>query len=176
MLFRSLKCAEHLIGDGETRIGTGFDVHAFKPGGKLMLCGIELPFEMTLDGHSDADVALHALTDAILGAVGLGDIGMHFPPTDPRWRGAASHQFLRHAADLVVGLQGTIVNVDVTIICERPKISPHRVAMVARIAEILGLKPSRVSVKGTTTERLGFLGRGEGIGAQAVATIRLPRR
>jgi 2-C-methyl-D-erythritol 4-phosphate cytidylyltransferase/2-C-methyl-D-erythritol 2,4-cyclodiphosphate synthase len=171
-----LRRAERLIGDGETRIGTGFDVHAFKPGSKLMLCGIELPYEKTLDGHSDADVALHALTDAVLGAVGLGDIGMHFPPTDPKWRGAASHQFLRHAADLVTAMNGVIVNVDVTIICERPKISPHRVAMVARLAEILGIEVGRVSVKGTTTERLGFLGRGEGIGAQAAATIRLPRR
>jgi 2-C-methyl-D-erythritol 4-phosphate cytidylyltransferase/2-C-methyl-D-erythritol 2,4-cyclodiphosphate synthase len=129
---------------------------------------------MSLAGHSDADVGLHALTDAVLGAIGAGDIGMHFPPSDPRWRGAASDQFLRHAADLVRGRGGGVAAVDVTIICERPKIAPHRAAMVERIAAILGIASDRVSVKATTTEKLGFTGRREGIAAQAVATVRLP--
>jgi 2-C-methyl-D-erythritol 2,4-cyclodiphosphate synthase len=129
---------------------------------------------MSLAGHSDADVGLHALTDAVLGAIGAGDIGMHFPTSDPRWRGAASGQFLRHAADLVRHQGGVIAAVDVTIICERPKIAPHRAVMVERIAGILGIAPGRVSVKATTTEKLGFTGRAEGIAAQAVATVRLP--
>src|SRR5690348_1039425 len=121
-----------------------------------------------------ADVGLHALTDAILGALGAGDIGVHFPPSDPQWRGAPSHRFLRHAADLVAQAGGSIAHVDVTLICESPKVGPHRASMVARIAEILALDVRRVSVKATTTERLGFTGRGEGIAAQAVATLRLP--
>jgi 2-C-methyl-D-erythritol 4-phosphate cytidylyltransferase/2-C-methyl-D-erythritol 2,4-cyclodiphosphate synthase len=159
---------------GDTRTGQGFDVHAFGAGDHLWLCGIRLPYEQSLIGHSDADVGLHALTDAILGALGAGDIGMHFPPSDPQWRGAASHRFLRHAADLVAAAGGTIAHADVTIICERPKVGPHREAMVARIAEILAIDRHRVSVKATTTEKLGFTGRGEGMAAQAVATIRLP--
>ena len=159
---------------GDIRTGQGFDVHAFGPGDHLWLCGVKLAHERGLVGHSDADVGLHALTDAILGALGAGDIGMHFPPSDERWRGAPSHLFLRHAADLVAGAGGTIAHADVTVICERPKIGPHRDAMVARIAEILRLDRRRVSVKATTTERLGFTGRGEGMAAQAVATIRLP--
>jgi 2-C-methyl-D-erythritol 4-phosphate cytidylyltransferase/2-C-methyl-D-erythritol 2,4-cyclodiphosphate synthase len=125
-------------------------------------------------GHSDADVGLHALTDAVLGAIGAGDIGMHFPPSDPRWRGASSDRFLAYAATLVRERGGTIAAVDVTIICERPKIAPHRDRMIERVAEILEISPGRVSVKATTTERLGFTGRGEGIAAQAVATVRLP--
>lgn len=129
---------------------------------------------MSLKGHSDADVGLHALTDAVLGAIGAGDIGMHFPPSDPQWRGAASHRFLRHAADLVRAQSGAVAAVDVTIICERPKIGPHRQAMVERIAAILEIPAGRVNVKATTTEKLGFTGRGEGIAAQAVATVRLP--
>jgi 2-C-methyl-D-erythritol 4-phosphate cytidylyltransferase/2-C-methyl-D-erythritol 2,4-cyclodiphosphate synthase len=159
---------------GDIRTGQGFDVHAFGAGDHVWLCGIKLPHERALAGHSDADVGLHALTDAILGALCAGDIGQHFPPGDAQWRGAPSHRFLRHAADLVAEAGGTIAHVDVTLICERPKIGPHRDAMVTRIAEILGLERRRVSVKATTTEQLGFTGRGEGIAAQAVATVRLP--
>lgn len=159
---------------GDVRTGQGFDVHAFGPGDHVWLCGLKIPHKQGLVGHSDADVGLHALTDALLGAIGDGDIGMHFPPSDPRWRGAPSHRFLRHAADLVAAAGGSIAHCDVTMICERPKIGPHREAMVARIAEILALDPRRVSVKATTTEQLGFTGRGEGIAAQAIATIRLP--
>jgi 2-C-methyl-D-erythritol 4-phosphate cytidylyltransferase/2-C-methyl-D-erythritol 2,4-cyclodiphosphate synthase len=159
---------------GDIRTGQGFDVHAFGPGSSVWLCGIEVPHEAGLVGHSDADVGLHALTDAILGAIGAGDIGQHFPPSDPQWRGAPSHRFLRHAAELVARRGGSIAHADVTLICERPKVGPHRAAMVARIAEILGLPESRVSVKATTTEKLGFTGRSEGIAAQAIATVRLP--
>jgi 2-C-methyl-D-erythritol 4-phosphate cytidylyltransferase/2-C-methyl-D-erythritol 2,4-cyclodiphosphate synthase len=158
----------------DIRTGQGFDVHAFGPGDQVWLCGVAVPHNHGLVGHSDADVGLHALTDAILGAIGAGDIGMHFPPSDPRWRGAPSHRFLRHAADLVAAAGGSIAHVDVTVICERPKVGPHREAMTSRIAEILGIDRGRVSVKATTTEKLGFTGRGEGIAAQAVATIRLP--
>lgn len=168
--------AERLLAarSGDIRTGQGFDVHVFGPGDHIWLCGIAVPHSHGLIGHSDADVGLHALTDAVLGAIGDGDIGMHFPPSDPQWRGAASHRFLRHAADRVAALGGSIAHVDVTVICERPKVGPHREAMVARIAEILAIAPRRVSVKATTTEKLGFTGRGEGIAAQAVATIRLP--
>src|ERR1700748_209403 len=143
-------------GRGALGGGQGSTAYPPAPGARVWICGIEIPHEMSLAGHSDADVGLHALTDALLGAIGAGDIGMHFPPSDPKWRGAASHQFLRHAADLVEAQGGSIAHVDVTLICERPKVGPHRVAMVARIAEILGLARGRVSVKATTTERLGF--------------------
>jgi 2-C-methyl-D-erythritol 4-phosphate cytidylyltransferase / 2-C-methyl-D-erythritol 2,4-cyclodiphosphate synthase len=163
-----------LSGLGDVRTGQGFDVHAFGPGDHLWLCGVKVPHDHGLVGHSDADAGLHALTDAILGTIGAGDIGVHFPPSDPQWRGAPSDQFLRHAAGLVRAQGGIVAHVDVTIVCERPKIGPHRAAMVARIAAILGLDPSRVSVKATTTEKLGFTGRGEGLAAQAVATVRLP--
>jgi 2-C-methyl-D-erythritol 4-phosphate cytidylyltransferase / 2-C-methyl-D-erythritol 2,4-cyclodiphosphate synthase len=163
-----------LHSQGDIRVGQGFDVHAFCPGDHVWLCGLKIPHDHGLEGHSDADAGLHALTDAILGALGAGDIGVHFPPSDPRWRGAPSHLFLRHAADLVTEAGGGIAHVDVTLICERPKIGPHREAMVERIAEILHLDRGRVSVKATTTEKLGFTGRGEGIAAQAVATLRLP--
>lgn len=168
--------AERLLAarQGDIRTGQGFDVHAFGPGDHVWLCGVRVPHRQGLVGHSDADVGLHALTDAILGALGAGDIGMHFPPSDPQWRGAPSHRFLRHAADLAAAAAGSIAHVDVTLICEQPKIAPHRDAMVARIAEILAIAPRRVSVKATTTEKLGFTGRGEGIAAQAVATLRLP--
>ncbi|MBV9521936.1 MAG: bifunctional 2-C-methyl-D-erythritol 4-phosphate cytidylyltransferase/2-C-methyl-D-erythritol 2,4-cyclodiphosphate synthase [Alphaproteobacteria bacterium] len=168
--------AERLLAarHGDIRTGQGFDVHAFGAGDRVWLCGIEVPHGQGLTGHSDADVGLHALTDALLGTIGAGDIGVHFPPSDPAWRGAPSHRFLRHAAALVAKAGGVIAHVDVTLICERPKIGPHRAAMVARIAEILAVEPSRVSVKATTTEQLGFTGRGEGIAAQAVATVRLP--
>jgi len=171
-----LALAERLLAarNGDIRTGQGFDVHVFGPGDHVWLCGVAVPHNRGLVGHSDADVGLHALTDAVLGAIGAGDIGMHFPPSDPQWRGVPSHRFLRHAADLVAAAGGSIAHVDVTVICERPKVGPHRAAMTARIADILALAPTRVSVKATTTERLGFTGRGEGIAAQAVATIRLP--
>ena len=159
---------------GDFRSGQGFDVHAFGPGDHVWLCGLKIPHSHGLVGHSDADVGLHALTDAILGALGAGDIGMHFPPSDPKWRGAPSHLFLRHAADLVAQAKGRIVHVDVTMMCEAPRVGPHREAMVAKIAEILGLAANRVSVKATTTEKLGFLGRSEGMAAQAIATVQLP--
>jgi len=156
------------------RVGFGFDVHALAAGEELWLGGIRVPHDKGLRGHSDADVVLHALTDAILGALGAGDIGDHFPPSDPQWRGAASSLFLGFARALVEQAGGRIDHVDVTIICEAPRIGPHRDAMRNRIAELLQLPQSRVSVKATTTERLGFTGRGEGIAAQAVATVRLP--
>ena len=171
-----LAAAERLLAarQADVRVGQGFDVHAFGPGDRVRICGVDIPHEASLVGHSDADVGLHALTDAVLGAVGAGDIGMHFPPSDPRWRGAASDRFLRHAADLVGARGGMVAAVDVTIICERPKVGPHRTAMIERVAAILGIAPARVSVKATTTDRLGFTGRGEGIAAQALATVRLP--
>jgi 2-C-methyl-D-erythritol 4-phosphate cytidylyltransferase / 2-C-methyl-D-erythritol 2,4-cyclodiphosphate synthase len=159
---------------GDLRVGQGYDVHAFAAGDSVRICGIDIPHTARLEGHSDADVGLHALTDAVLGAIGAGDIGMHFPPSEPQWRGASSDRFLRHAADLVRARGGTLAAVDVTIICERPKIGPHRQAMIERIAAILGIAQDRVSVKATTTDKLGFTGRGEGIAAQAVATVRLP--
>lgn len=158
----------------ETRTGTGFDVHAFGPGDLVMLCGVAIPHTHALAGHSDADVALHALTDAVLGAIAAGDIGAHFPPSDPQWRGTSSDRFLRHAASLVSARGGRIINLDVTIICERPRVGPHRERMRARVAEILGIAVDRVAVKATTTERLGFTGRGEGIAAQAIATVAVP--
>jgi 2-C-methyl-D-erythritol 4-phosphate cytidylyltransferase/2-C-methyl-D-erythritol 2,4-cyclodiphosphate synthase len=157
----------------ETRTGTGFDTHRFVDGDRVWLCGVEIPHERGLLGHSDADVGLHAITDALLGTIGAGDIGSHFPPGDPRWKGADSAVFLRHAAALVRGRGGRIVHVDVTLICERPKVGPHRETMRARIADILGLEVDRVSVKATTTEGLGFAGRREGIAAQALATVAL---
>jgi 2-C-methyl-D-erythritol 4-phosphate cytidylyltransferase/2-C-methyl-D-erythritol 2,4-cyclodiphosphate synthase len=165
--------AETLLGAGDIRTASGYDVHKFAPGDHIMLCGLKIPHTHALEGHSDADVGLHAITDAILGAIGEGDIGQHFPPTDDRWKGAASWQFLDHAAGLVRAKGGAINHVDVTIICERPKVGPHREAMKAKIAEILKIEPSRVSVKATTTEGLGFTGRREGVAAQAIATVRL---
>jgi 2-C-methyl-D-erythritol 4-phosphate cytidylyltransferase/2-C-methyl-D-erythritol 2,4-cyclodiphosphate synthase len=159
---------------GEARTGYGYDAHRFAPGDHVWLCGVKIAHDRSLEGHSDADAGLHALTDAILGAIGAGDIGEHFPPTDERWRGAPSSKFLDHAASLVRDAGGAIVNCDVTIICERPKISPHRDTMRARVAEILSLDVSRVSVKATTTEGMGFTGRREGLAAQAVATVRIP--
>ncbi len=162
--------------DYEYRGGQGFDVHRFGPGDHVMLCGVAIPHEAGLVGHSDADAGLHALTDAILGAVAAGDIGSHFPAGDARWRDADSAVFLRHAKALLEARGGGIVNLDLTLICERPKIDPHRPAMTARVASILDLEPARIGIKATTTERLGFIGRGEGLAAQAVATVRLPRR
>jgi 2-C-methyl-D-erythritol 4-phosphate cytidylyltransferase/2-C-methyl-D-erythritol 2,4-cyclodiphosphate synthase len=168
------RCERLLAGTFETRTGLGFDVHRFGEGSEVMLCGVALPHEQRLLGHSDADVGLHALTDALLGTIGAGDIGTHFPPSDPRWRGAPSAVFLRHAAALVREAGGSIINVDVTLICERPKIGPHRDSMLRRIAELLAISPARVSVKATTTEKLGFTGRREGLAAQAIVTARLP--
>ncbi len=159
---------------GDIRTGQGFDVHQLVAGDHVWINGIRIEHDRSLLGHSDADVGLHAITDAVLGAIGAGDIGSHFPPTDERWKGAASDRFLGHAASLVRDRGGVIAHVDVTVICERPKIGPHRSAMVDRIAAILGITTDRVSVKATTTEELGFTGRREGIAAQAVATIRLP--
>ncbi|MFY8144039.1 MAG: bifunctional 2-C-methyl-D-erythritol 4-phosphate cytidylyltransferase/2-C-methyl-D-erythritol 2,4-cyclodiphosphate synthase [Caulobacter sp.] len=167
--------AEHLAGVARvTRVGQGFDAHRWGPGEEVWLCGVAIKHDETLVGHSDADAGLHALTDAILGAIGEGDIGDHFPPTDPKWKGAASDQFLKHAVDLVTAKGGALVNVDVTLICERPKIKPHRQAMRERLAEILSIPVDRVSVKATTTEKMGFTGRGEGLAASAVVAVETP--
>ena len=166
--------AERMLGqDKYIATGTGFDVHRFEPGDTMWLCGVEIPAGMSLKGHSDADVGLHALTDAILGALADGDIGDHFPPSDPQWKGASSDKFLIFAADKVRARGGKIMHVDVTLICEKPKVKPHRAAMRECIAQLLKLPISRVSVKATTTEKLGFTGRGEGIAAQASATVSL---
>ncbi|MFL6787080.1 MAG: bifunctional 2-C-methyl-D-erythritol 4-phosphate cytidylyltransferase/2-C-methyl-D-erythritol 2,4-cyclodiphosphate synthase [Sphingomicrobium sp.] len=156
------------------RTGLGFDVHAFAGDGPIMMGGIEIPHQRGLAGHSDADVILHAITDALLGAGGLGDIGQHFPPNDPQWKGADSAIFLAAAAKLVRDAGGTIDFVDCTVICEAPKVGPYRDAMRSRVAAILDLPVSSVSIKATTTERLGFAGRGEGIAAQAVTNVRMP--
>jgi 2-C-methyl-D-erythritol 4-phosphate cytidylyltransferase/2-C-methyl-D-erythritol 2,4-cyclodiphosphate synthase len=158
----------------ETRTAMGYDVHRLDDGEELWLGGVLIPHHQGLSGHSDADVALHALTDALLGTIAAGDIGTHFPPSDPQWKGAESGQFLQRAAKLIADKGGRIDFVDLTIICEAPKIGPHRAAMVERIAALLNIDQSRVSLKATTTERLGFTGRGEGIATQAVATVRLP--
>ncbi len=163
-----------LAGRMISRSASGYDVHRLAEGEELWLGGIRIEHTHGLSGHSDADVALHAITDAVLGTIGAGDIGSHFPPSDPQWRGAASHQFLAHAASLVAARGGIIDFIDLTLICEAPKIGPHREAIRIRIAEILRVPTSRVSVKATTTERLGFTGRGEGIAAQAIATVRIP--
>lgn len=159
---------------GDIRTGTGFDVHRFSPGDHVWLCGVRIPHDRCLEGHSDADVGLHALTDSILGALGDGDIGQHFPPSDLKWKGAASRVFLMDAARRVSDRGGMIANVDVTLLCEAPRIGPHRDAMRLAIAGILGIDVSRVGVKATTTEGLGFTGRREGIAAMAQATLRLP--
>lgn len=160
--------------DADTVTGTGFDVHAFDEGSFVTLCGVKIPHSMGLSGHSDADVALHALTDAILGAIADGDIGAHFPPSDMRWKGADSGHFLRHALDLAARRGARLVHCDITLICEAPKIGPHREAMRASLQKLTGLPLARLSVKATTTEKLGFTGRREGIAAQAAATLRLP--
>ncbi len=158
----------------EYRTGHGFDVHAFEEGAAVILCGVAIPHDRKLKGHSDADAGMHALTDAILGAIGAGDIGDHFPPSDNRWKGAPSRLFLEKARDLVAGRGGAITHCDVTIICEAPRIGPHRAAMREALGEIIGIDADRVSVKATTTEELGFTGRREGIAAMATATVRLP--
>jgi len=163
-----------LSGSRVTCVGTGIDAHRFGPGDHLTLCGVRIAHDKGLMGHSDADAGWHALVDAILGALGEGDIGAHFPPSDPRWKGADSERFLRHAAKLAADVGARIEHVDVTLICEKPKIGPHREAMRARTAEVLGLPISRVSIKATTTERMGFLGREEGLAAHATATVDRP--
>lgn len=152
-------------------VGSGFDAHRFGEGDHVILCGVKIPHDRGLIGHSDADAGWHALVDALLGAIGAGDIGAHFPPTDARWKGANSETFLRHARDLVAQAGGRIQNVDVTLICERPKIGPHRDAMCARTAEVLGLDPVFVNIKATTTEKMGFTGRQEGLAAEAVVSV-----
>ncbi|MCE7797971.1 bifunctional 2-C-methyl-D-erythritol 4-phosphate cytidylyltransferase/2-C-methyl-D-erythritol 2,4-cyclodiphosphate synthase [Sphingobium sufflavum] len=171
--FARIAALNGIDGLPDIRTGTGYDVHRLVEGKPLWLCGVEIAHSHGLSGHSDADVAIHALVDAILGALAEGDIGQHFPPSDERWRGAASWQFLEFARDRVAARGGRITHVDVTIICEAPKVGPHRDAMRARLAEILAIAPDRVSVKATTTEGLGFTGRREGIAAQAVATVLL---
>jgi len=168
------RAEERLGGVAEFRTGTGFDVHAFADGDGVILCGVRVSFSKALSGHSDADVGMHALTDAIFGALAEGDIGRWFPPSEPEWKGAASEIFLAKAVERVAARGGRIVNADVTLICEAPKIGPHAEAMRAELARILGIGVGRVSVKATTTERLGFPGRGEGVAAQAACTLALP--
>ena len=168
--------AAHLTELSDVRTGFGFDVHQFAAGDHVMLGGVRIPHEHSVTGHSDADVVLHALVDAVLGALADGDIGVHFPPSDPQWRGASSDHFLAFAVERVKARGGRIAHLDVTVVCEAPRIGPHRDAMRARIAEIAGIAPGRVAVKATTSERMGFTGRGEGIVAFANATIRLPWR
>lgn len=158
----------------DIRLGNGFDVHAFGPGDHVTLCGVKVPHDKGLVGHSDADVAMHTVTDALYGALALGDIGQHFPPSDPQWKGAESHIFLAHAADQVIERGFRIANIDCTLICETPKIGPHAAKMRARLAELLGLDTSQVSVKATTSERLGFTGREEGIACIATAALIRP--
>lgn len=168
--------AERILsgGGGEIRVGTGFDVHRFGPGGSVRLCGLDIPHGQSLAGHSDADVALHAITDALLAAAGEGDIGTHFPPSDARWAGADSATFVQFAIEKIKQRGGRITHMDLTVICETPKIGPHRQAMTARLRDLLEVSEDRVNVKATTTEGLGFTGRGEGIAAQATATVHLP--
>jgi 2-C-methyl-D-erythritol 4-phosphate cytidylyltransferase/2-C-methyl-D-erythritol 2,4-cyclodiphosphate synthase len=166
--------AERIAALADVRIGNGFDVHVFGDGDHVMLGGVRIPHNRGVTGHSDADVALHALVDAILGAVAEGDIGVHFPPSDPQWRGASSDRFLAFACERVRARAGMIANLDVTIVCESPRVGPHRDAIRARIAEIAGIAVGRVAVKATTSEKMGFTGRGEGLVAMATATIRLP--
>lgn len=164
--------ARRILGTGmDIRLGNGFDVHAFEPGDHVTLCGVEVAHDRALKGHSDADVGMHALTDAIYGALAEGDIGRHFPPSEPQWKGAASEIFLRHAADLARARGFAIGNADVTLICEAPKIGPHAEAMQDRLAAIIGIAADRISVKATTSEKLGFTGRGKGIAAIATATL-----
>ena len=174
-----LKIADELLqpkrgGAAAVRVASGYDVHAFGPGDAVILCGVSIPHPKKLIGHSDADVGLHALTDALLGAIADGDIGVHFPPSDARWRGVASEVFLKHAGAKIKERGGMIVHVDLTLLCEAPRIGPYRDEMRARIAAMLGLDLSQVSIKATTNEGLGFIGRGEGIAAFATATVSLP--
>jgi 2-C-methyl-D-erythritol 4-phosphate cytidylyltransferase/2-C-methyl-D-erythritol 2,4-cyclodiphosphate synthase len=165
---------ERVLAPLTPRVGTGYDVHVLKEGRRLVLCGVDVPHEKGLDGHSDADVGIHALCDAIYGALAEGDIGRHFPPSESTWKDADSARFLRHAAGRIAARGGVLANADVTLICERPKITPHAPAMMARLATLLGCEVERISVKATTSERLGFTGRGEGIAAQAAVCVLLP--
>lgn len=167
--------AERILrSDMDVRLGNGYDVHRFGPGDHVILCGVEIPHDRGLQGHSDADVGMHAVTDAIYGALAQGDIGQHFPPSDPQWKGAASEIFLRHAVDLATRMGFRISNVDCTLVCEYPKIGPHAAAMRQKMSEIMGLEADRVSIKATTSERLGFTGRKEGIAALATACLVKP--
>ena len=166
--------AEAMAKLGDVRVGSGYDVHAFGDGDHIMLGGVKIPHTRGVVGHSDADVALHALVDAILGALADADIGVHFPPSDPQWRGASSDRFLKFAVERVKARGGMIAHLDVTVVCEAPRVGPHRDAIRARIAEIAGISPDRVAIKATTSEKMGFTGRGEGLTASATATIRLP--
>lgn len=168
------KAEAMLMTETYTATGTGFDVHRYAKGDVMWLCGVPIECGFTLLGHSDADAGLHALTDAILGGIAFGDIGDHFPPSDPKWKGASSDKFLRYAVEKVMELGGQLQHVDVTLICEKPKIKPHRDAMREKVAELCGLPLTRVSIKATTTEKLGFTGRGEGLAAQASATVKMP--
>lgn len=158
----------------DVRTGNGYDVHSFEPGDHVTLCGVEIPYTLKLSGHSDADVGLHALTDALLATRGAGDIGTHFPPSDPKWKGAPSRIFVEHAVNVVRKAGGRIANADITLICEAPKIGPHREAMTSALSDMLGIAPERISVKATTNEKLGFVGRGEGIAAIATASVIYP--
>ncbi|TPN86449.1 bifunctional 2-C-methyl-D-erythritol 4-phosphate cytidylyltransferase/2-C-methyl-D-erythritol 2,4-cyclodiphosphate synthase [Mesorhizobium sp. CU2] len=158
----------------DIRTGNGYDVHAFEPGDHVTLCGVAIPYDRKLSGHSDADVGLHALTDALLATCGAGDIGTHFPPSDPQWKGAASKIFVEHAAKLVRERGGRIANADITLICEAPRVGPHRAAMTEALSAMLGIAPERISIKATTNEKLGFVGRGEGIAAIATASVVYP--
>lgn len=173
---RDIQMAEQrMSGDfPDVRTGNGYDVHAFEPGDHVVLCGVAIPHDRKLSGHSDADVALHALTDSLLATCGAGDIGTHFPPSDPQWRGAASRIFVEHAVSLVRSCGGRIANADITLICEAPRVGPHREAMTAALAAMLGISSDRISVKATTNERLGFIGRQEGIAAIATASVVYP--
>ena len=163
--------AERLLAQPDIRTGQGYDVHAFGEGDHVILCGIKIPHDKGLSGHSDADVGLHTITDALLGAVAEGDIGRHFPPSDPQWKGTDSAVFLKRAVEIVTERGYAISNIDLTLICEEPKVTPHAPAMIQRVAEICNLDPTRVSIKATTSERLGFTGRREGIAATAIATV-----
>ena len=158
----------------DVRTGNGYDVHSFEPGDHVTLCGVKIPHNKKLSGHSDADVGLHALTDALLATCGAGDIGTHFPPSDPKWKGAASSLFVEHAAGIVRSKGGRIANADITLICEAPRIGPHRQAMVEAISAMLQISRDRISIKATTNERLGFIGREEGIAAIATASVVFP--
>ncbi|RVB54498.1 2-C-methyl-D-erythritol 2,4-cyclodiphosphate synthase, partial [Mesorhizobium sp. M7A.F.Ca.CA.004.06.1.1] len=158
----------------DIRTGNGYDVHAFEPGDHVTLCGVAIAHDKKLSGHSDADVGLHALTDALLATCGAGDIGTHFPPSDPQWKGAASRIFVEHAAKLVRARGGRIANADITLICEAPRVGPHREAMTAALSQMLAITPDRISIKATTNEKLGFVGREEGIAAIATASVVFP--
>jgi 2-C-methyl-D-erythritol 4-phosphate cytidylyltransferase / 2-C-methyl-D-erythritol 2,4-cyclodiphosphate synthase len=173
---RDIEMADQRLGSAfpDVRTGNGYDVHSFEGGDHVWLCGVKIPHHKKLSGHSDADVGLHALTDALLATCAAGDIGMHFPPSDPQWKGARSSMFVEHAASIVRSNGGRIANADITLICEAPRVGPHREAMTTAISAMLGIAPSRISVKATTNEKLGFVGREEGIAAIATASVVYP--